>query len=268
MVLEQILNLKTIEKRGINVFILGVIYAFMGIICARLIFPQYMGLMSVAFTSILLIPSLSFMLQAEENVEIREKKFSLSLLFKDHKDIFKIYILLFLGIFFAYSMTALLWSSPAIQQHFDAQAETAGLSGNAFGSISFSRILANNLLVLVICFLLSIIYGSGAVLFLTWNASVWGVVVGFFARQAATATSQNLFVAFVIAIVPLLPHMISEALSYISAAVVGGVVSKAVIREQLFSRKFHHIITDAIMLLVIAVTLVIVGALVEAYVLF
>jgi uncharacterized membrane protein SpoIIM required for sporulation len=265
MVLEQILNLKSIEKRGINVFLLAVVYTFIGIICARLVFPQSTGLMSVAFASILLIPSLGFMLQAEENVEIREKKFSVRLLFKDHKDIFKIYLALFLGIFFAYSLTALLWSNEAIRQYFTAQAETAGLLGSASSPYSVSALITNNLLVLVVCFLLSIIYGSGAVLFLTWNASVWGVVFGFIARQSASLSNQNLLTAFVTTLLPFLPHMITEAVSYISAAIVGGVVSKAVLREQLFSRKFHHIITDAVMLLVIGIVLVILAALMEVY---
>lgn len=263
MVLEQILDLKSVERRSLNVFLLGVIYAFLGILCARVIFPESMGLMSVAFTSILLIPSLSFMLQAEENVEIREKKMSLVLLFRDHKDIFRIYLLLFLGIFLAYSLTALLWPSSAILHYFDAQAKTAGLSGLAMDPYSFSGVVTNNLLVLFVCFLLSLIYGSGAVLFLTWNASVWGIVFGFFAHYAAVASNQSLFVAFSVSVLPFMPHMVAEALSYISAAVVGGVVSKAVLRERLFSKKFHHILTDAMMLLAIAILLVIIAGVIE-----
>lgn len=267
MVLEQILNLKSVEKRAVNVFFLGVIYTFIGIICGRLIFPEYTGLMSVAFTSILLIPSLSFVLQLEENVEIREKKFALSVLFQDHKDIFKMYLGLFLGIFFAYAVTALVWPGSAIQANFSPQIATAGISGAAVGSFDLSGIILNNLVVLVVCFVLSIIYGSGAVLFLTWNASVWGIVIGFFARHAATVSDKSLFVAFVLAIVPILPHLITEAASYISAAIVGGVVSKAVIREELFSKKFHHIITDAIILMVMAVLFILLAAVIEVYVL-
>ncbi|MFH1511682.1 MAG: stage II sporulation protein M [Candidatus Woesearchaeota archaeon] len=265
MVLEQLLNLKSVEKKAINVFFLGVVYTFIGIICARIIFPEYTGLMSVAFTSILLIPSLSFVLQLEENVEIREKKFALGVLFQDHKDIFKLYLSLFLGIFFAYAVTALVWPGSAIQVYFSPQTITAGISGAAVGGLSFSGILVNNLIVLVVCFVLSIIYGSGAVLFLTWNASVWGIVVGFFAKHAATVSNKSLVVAFVLAIVPILPHLVTEAASYVSAAIVGGVVSKAVIREQLFSKKFHHIITDAIILMVMAVLLIVVAAIVEVY---
>ena len=57
--------------------------------------------------------------------------------------------------------------------------------------------------------------------------------------------------------------MTTEAIAYISAAIAGGVVSKAVIREKLFSKKFHHIITDALILLGIGFVLVIIAGYLE-----
>jgi branched-subunit amino acid transport protein len=62
---------------------------------------------------------------------------------------------------------------------------------------------------------------------------------------------------------PILPHMITEALAYISAAIVGGVVSKAVLREKLFSKKFNHIITDALIFLTIGLILVVIAGIIE-----
>ena len=38
----------------------------------------------------------------------------------------------------------------------------------------------------------------------------------------------------------------------------------AVLREKIFSKKFHHIITDALILLVIGIVLVIVAGIIEA----
>ena len=91
MVLEQIFKLQWIEKKE-HSFFLGFVYALFGILSAYLIIPSYAGIMSIAFTSILLIPSLNSLLKEEENVEIREKKFSLKMLFKDHFDIIKVYL--------------------------------------------------------------------------------------------------------------------------------------------------------------------------------
>ncbi len=79
------------------------------------------------------------------------------------------------------------------------------------------------------------------------------------------ATGSKL-AAFSSYILPILSHTITEALAYVSAAIVGGVVSKAVLREKLFSKKFHHIITDALMLLAIGIVLVIIVGLLETYV--
>ena len=261
MVLEQIFKVKWIERKE-HAFFLGFIYCLIGFVSAKLIFPASVGLMSVAFTSILLIPSLAILLKMEENVEIRENKLSLRMLFRDHKDIFKVYIFMFLGIFLAYSLIALFMPEVMIKKLFTTQLTAAGISGFAANSSLLYEIILNNLLVFIVAFILSLIYGAGAILFLTWNASVWGVVFAFFVKQSSNGTG-NLISEFITAIIPFLPHMTTEAIAYISAAIAGGVVSKAVIREKIFSKKFHHIITDALILLAMGFILVVIAAIVE-----
>ena len=262
MVLEQLFKLKWIERKE-HAFFLGFIYSIIGLISAKLIFPSNVGLMSIAFTSILLIPSLAMLLKLEENVEIREKKLSIRQLFKDHKDIFKVYIFMFLGIFLAYSLTTLLFPELTIQKLFATQLKTAGIHGFATTQNLLFGIIINNLIVFIVCFILSLIYGAGSILFLTWNASVWGVVFAFFVKQISFITGENPIIEFGTSILPFLPHMITEAIAYISAAIVGGVVSKAVLREKLFSKKFHHIMTDALIFLLIGFILVIIAGIIE-----
>ncbi len=262
MVFEQLFKLKWIERKE-HAFFLGFLYSIIGLISARLIFPSSVGLMSVAFTSILLIPSLNLLLRMEENVEIRENKLHLKQLFSDHKDIFKVYIFMFLGIFLAYSLISLLFSEFTIERLFTAQLKSAGISGFALAQDPLIRLILNNLLVFVVCFILSLVYGAGSLLFLTWNASVWGIVFGFFVRQSTEVTGANPIIQFWASFIPFLPHMITEAVAYISAAIVGGVVSKAVLREKLFSKKFHHIITDALIFLTIGFILVIIAGFIE-----
>ena len=264
MVFEQIFKLKWIESKE-HAFFLGFAYSLIGFISAMLIFPANVGLMSVAFTSILLIPSLAILLKMEENVEIREKKLSLKLLFKDHKDIFKVYIFLFLGVFLAYSIISLLMPEITLKKLFTSQLESAGISGFAANKAALLDIIFNNLIIFIVSFVLSLIYGAGAVLFLTWNASVWAVVFAFFVKQAASVSHGNVASEFITSVIPFLPHMTTEAIAYISAAIAGGVVSKAVLREKLFSKKFHHIITDALMLLGIGFILVILAGIIEVY---
>ena len=261
MVLEQIFRPSWIEKKPLSALILGILYSIIGIISAKLIFGANAGLMSVAFTAILMIPSINILFRDEENIEIREQKLSLKLLFKDHWDIFTIYFFLFMGVFFTYAFFSLLAPFAFTIKVFAPQLKVGGITGGAFMAGTFYSILLNNFIVLGVCFVLSLVYGAGSILFITWNASVWGIIFGYVVKQSSG--SNNLFLAFGIAILPLLPHLITEAVSYFSASIVGGVVSKAVIREKLFSEKFHHIITDALIFLTFAVVLIIIAAAVE-----
>lgn len=259
---EQYFKINWIIRKE-HSFILGFFYTILGIISARLIFPENIGLMSIAFTSILLIPSLANLLKIEENVEIREKKFHLIQIFKDHKDIFKVYTFLFLGIFSAYSLITLFIPSASLLKMFAPQLKTAGITGLATGSGLLFNIIKNNLLVFFVCFVLSIVYGAGSILFLVWNASVWGVVFVFIIKKATELTQANIVINFITKIVPFLPHMITEALAYISAAIVGGVISKAVLRERYGTKQFKHIITDAVIFLVIGILLVLIAGIIE-----
>jgi hypothetical protein len=262
MVLEQLFKTRFLEKKPIYAFWMGLLYSIIGLISAALIFGANVGLMAIAFTSILLIPSLNKLLQEEENAEIREKKLSIKHLFKDHKDVFEVYLFVFFGILLGHLLTSLLFSSQ-VSRLFAPQLAVAGLAGNAFQAGTFLSILGNNLLVLSVCFVLSLVYGAGAVIFLVWNASVWGAIFGVYINQVAT-TGTDLGTAFILLLLPLLPHMITETLGYLSASIVGGVVSKAVTREKLMSKKFIHVLTDALLFLFLGFLLIILAAAIES----
>ncbi len=261
MVFEQIFRLQWIQHKH-HAFYLGFFYAILGLVSARFIFPSSVGMMAIAFTSLLLIPSLVELLHVEENVVGSESSFELKKLFYEHKDVFKIYLFVFLGVFLAFSLAALFLPQEAVQKFFPIQFKAAGV-GFATSDVVMYKIIVNNIQVFVICFLLSLVYGAGSMLFLAWNASVWGVVFGFFVRNAAFAVGANPVAHFFESVIPFLPHMTTEALAYISAAIVGGVVSKAVLREKLFSARFHHILVDALIFLVIGIVLVVIGAIIE-----
>jgi len=61
--------------------------------------------------------------------------------------------------------------------------------------------LANNLKVLVVCLIASLVYGAGAIFIITWNASVWGVVFALIAKNSALAAGQNPYAAFALMLV-------------------------------------------------------------------
>ncbi len=264
MVLEQIFKAKWLERRPRYAFFMAFIYSIIGIISAKLIFGANPSLMAIAFASILLIPSLNILLADEESIEIRENKFSIRMLFKDHKDVFEVYFFLFLGTFLAFAVVTLFMPEQSIEYLFSRQLAVGGFVGHAFSATFFKSLVLNNIKILVVCLVLSFFYGAGAILFITWNASVWGVIFAYVAKTSASISSINPVLAFLITIAPTLPHLITEAAGYFTAAIVGGTVSKAVMREKIGSKAFHHVVTDALIFLGLGVGLILLAALFEA----
>ncbi|HLC75361.1 MAG TPA: stage II sporulation protein M [Candidatus Nanoarchaeia archaeon] len=259
---EQLFKAEWAYKKY-HAFLLGLLYTILGVVSARLVFRSSSGIMSVAFTSILLIPSLAELLRIEANQALRSYDFSLKRLWNDHSDIFAVYMFLFLGIFVAYSFTTLLIPQADVGQLFTAQLNAAGLRGFAVVDAQLVSIVLNNVLIFVVSFLLSLIYGAGAVIFLVWNASVWGVVFSLFVRKAALAGGVDPVVAYAQDLLPFLPHMVTEGAAYVGAAMVGGIVSKAVLREKPFTKRFNYVLLDALAFLVLGIILVVVAGVIE-----
>jgi len=316
MVFEQIFSVRWIERKPWFAFMMGMVYSLIGIVTGRLVFRSSAGIAGMFLTSILMVLSVNKLFADEENLEIREKKFSFYQLLLDHWDIFVIYFFLFMGVFCTYGFIALLdlnvmfakilmfaivllvlsytvmKSSMQPNQKillfgcsiifalivvkvvtttpagllFKSQFKAAGITGYAIkgGSLEFQKIVWNNLIVMLVCLLTSLIYGAGSIMFIVWNASVWGAVFGFVARESMMS-SYNPLIYFAVFMSPIIPHMVTEALSYFSAAIVGGVVSKGVIREKMFSEKFYHIVTDGVIMAVIAFIIVLIAGWIEVY---
>ena len=119
--------------------------------------------------------------------------------------------------------------------------------------------------IMVVCFVMSFVYGSGGMLLIAWNASVWGSIMGYIVSESVMYGMGNPFSLFFLTFLPLIPHMIIEVGSYFCAAISGGVLSKATLREKIGSKKFHHVMTDGMMFIVLAILLVIIGAMVEVW---
>ena len=264
MALEDIMKISIINNKRFMTFFLGIVYSIVGIFSARLIFGSNPDMMSVAFVSILLIPAVNRILKVEEEIEAREQKFSIKGLFTEHKGVFLTYIYLFFGVFIAFLGFSMFSAESTSLYLFKSQLKVAGITGQAISPEFFTSLLANNLKVLIACLILSLIYGAGSILFIVWNASVWGVVFGYSIKMGAIIEGQNPFLTFLLIMIPVFPHLFTEALSYFSAAIAGGVMSKAVVTENWFSERFNHVATDSLILFGMGVFLVIIAALLEA----
>jgi uncharacterized membrane protein SpoIIM required for sporulation len=274
MVLEQIFKPDWIEKKPRHAFLLGFIYSIVGVISAKLIFGANPGMMTVAFTSILLVPSLNTLLAVEENqARSRDRYWVLKQLWVDHNDIVEVYFFMFFGIFFTFATIAFIFPEEGVIRFFEPMFEIIGISGSAASITGWAAetagptilsIFLNNFIVTIVCLLLSLIYGAGAIIFITWNAVVWGVVIGFFAKQALLSTAGvNPITIFLSTVLPFFPHMIMESLPYFTAAIVGGIVSKAAIREELFSPRFNEIVKDGTIVMLLSLIVLFLAAVIE-----
>ncbi len=276
MVLEHIFPETWLEKKARFAFLLGIGYSLIGIVLARFLFPQDPALVAVAFTSLLLLPELYKIFTIEERQERMEKKFSFKHLLRDDFDIMKIYTFLFLGILLTYSFAAIVLPSFTTNELFREQLEIRdGATGDAiatgqavlFSPGLFTSLLKNNFKVLLVCFLVALLTGDGAIFVITWNASVWGTIFGFTAKNAALFAGTNPLYYFILIAAIVLPHMMIEAWSYFCAAIAGSIISKDMLLEKFRSERFKKVLKFNIYLLGIALVLLLIGALVETYVL-
>lgn len=258
--LENILKPDWLEKRPRFAFIIGFVYSLIGILAALIIFPRSQGIASIAFLSLLLVPSLNSILRIEEIQDTKSSGFSIKKVLNDHSDVIQVYLLLFLGIFLAYGLFSIRFPELLVSGLFDSQLMIIGITGNANGGFDFYSIFINNFKVLTIFLILSLIMGAGSVLFLAWNASVWGVIFGYVAVRSGDA-----FNTFSVTFFKVTPHMIAEAASYFFAIVAGGIMSQAVLREEVGSAKFNYVMKDGFVFITISILLLIIGVLLEVY---
>lgn len=269
MVLERLYSVQWIEQKARYAFIMGMSYSVMGIAAAFFLFPKNPGMAAIAFTSLLILPSLHKLLSLEAGQAAREKVFNIWKLFQDHQDIFKIYFFMFLGILLSFAFFSLVWPPLATSRIFAEQASF--ILGRATGQAvvykgsMLSFLLANNLKVLVIALLASLFYGTGAVFIITWNASVWGIIFGLIAKNSAAAAGTHPAVFFILMLIAVFPHMALEAFSYFLGAISGGILSKAVIREKPLTRRFNQIVKDSIMMFVLAIIVLVIAVLIEVF---
>ena len=114
---------------------------------------------------------------------------------------------------------------------------------------------------------MALLTGDGAIFIITWNASVWGAIFGLTAKNAALFMGKNPYLYLVLVFSIVIFHVIIEAGSYFCAAISGSIISKDVLLEKFNSARFKKVFKFNIYLLLIGVLLVLLGALVETFVL-
>jgi len=277
MVWKKITEALRERSNPFYIFMLSVFASLLGIITANILFSHDAGLFSVFFTSLALLPVIDKAISFEskffgrrkivkgKDIYLTEISFSNRInpvrLLKDYRELFSVYIAMFLAVFLVFSMYAAL-APPTEQASFDSLLSL--ISGKATLDFKFfSEIIAHNLLIVVIAFVFSLVYGSGAVFIVGLNAATWGVVFANFSAEKAAIAGINPIIYLGLILLIVIWHVVLEGGAYVSAAISGSIISKAFHREKTFSGRFPSIARDSLIVLLFSVALVIIAAVVE-----
>ncbi|MBW2969946.1 stage II sporulation protein M [Candidatus Woesearchaeota archaeon] len=263
MVMEELYSAEFLHEHPWYGFLLGVGYTILGLFIAIMIFPKDPALIAIGITCLFLLPSLSKLTDSSEITKQRKPTFKQFL--KDSIPHTKVYVAMFFGIFFTFAFFSIMLPSLAAGHLFKVQ--LAVLTGQAIklSMPLFWDLFTWNLQVLGMCFLLSLIAGNGGIVFVAWNASVWGTVFGNLARTAATQATLNPIILFVLVILSVFPHTFLEGLSYMISAIAGTTLSDGIVKQKMLSKEMKTIAKYTMLLLLIGVGVLALGMLVETY---
>lgn len=264
MVLESLVDSRKATGKPWEMYFIGVIYSFVGMILGFFVFKTYVSIIMVTFTVIAAVPFVrSAIIAEEEKGRIKQH------LFKEHSKIISMFTFLFLGYVTVYFIAFLLSPEKVALELFTAQLGAItevrqAVSGNFYAQIKiFSVILANNMRVLFFCLLFSFFYGAGAIFILSWNASVMGAAIGSTIKQSLGSSASSSVQAISAGLAHYFVHGIPEIVSYFVAGLAGGIISVALMRHGLKSMQFRKASKDALHLFAFACLLLVIAALIE-----
>lgn len=258
MVLESILNPKNAEDKPWHVMVISFAYTMIAAFFSQKLFPSQSSMLSIALITFLFIPFFQRLFIIEEKKEKFDMRKSL---LQRHEKSIVVFSAFFFGVIAATSVLFIFF--PSYSDVFSLQAGTInGFSGLAAGEGDFSKFLANNSKVMMLMFILSALWGAGAIMVLAWNASVIGVYAGM--SMSSPANFGAFVYGFPIALGSIAIHGVPEVLAYFIAGLAGGILSVGIIRENMGSMEFRRIFKDSLIFLTMAEILIIVAAGLEA----
>lgn len=289
MVIEHLFKEKWIQRRPIYSFFLGIIFTIIAFITSYVLFnkvPHLIGISTILFIVILALYGVNKLFDIEEKIEAKPHKN----FFREHKEVIDFFLYFFIGVFLTFFLISmispdLIFSEKSLyikdsgirslidQVRFE-KTENIPLPPQSFEQFESQKyqsisndivnIFSNNLYVMILSFFLSLFYSSGALFLITFNASIFAstiadVILGKLGEASvlfgSTLVICNLAIIFF--------HMMPEIAAYVMAAIAGGILSKAFIREKLFSKKFKRVIKDSFLLLLISIILLLASAIME-----
>jgi len=266
MVLEQFFKAQWLERRPTVSMLLGFVFVFIGLVTAWIFFKSDISIALLFLTTLLLVPSLMKLLNIEEKIE---RKYGIKNFFEHHRAILEIYLFLFIGIFAAYLVIG-FGAGENLEEISQEQFKflDQGLTEDQVVDFSltekfsnFFGIFSENLLVCLIFFVLSIFYGAGGIFLIVWNASIFSTFLVMTINNLSRGAPHALGVLGIFSL-----HLVPEVFAFLTAAIAGGVISRAMIREKWKGKGFSNVIKDAVVLLLISFGVLLLAAFLEAFI--
>lgn len=278
VVLENYISAFQAEQRPWQTLFLGFVYTTVAVFLAYAVFRSYASMTAVFLVTMAALPLVYQLTVMEEQKDLEGMEESW--LLKEHGKAIRSFMWLFVGMTVAFALWYTVLPSDMASNLFSAQKDTINaMNGKATGFISsdmgvFTKIFLNNVRVLVFCILFSFLYGAGAIFILAWNASIIGTAMGNLLRSGLAeladltgfAAASGYFQVISYALMRYAIHGIPEIASYMVAGLAGGIISLAVIRHDMGTRKFEHVLLDTADLLLISLLLVFVAGVLEVWV--
>ena len=275
MVLEALFNPFTVKKKPWQMFTAGFLYTIVSLAIAYVVFKEISGILMVFLIVIATLPMLYTTIKNEEELDLKSDR-ELTLL-KEHTKVLIFLMFLFFGITTALVLVYIFLPIDIVNSIFPLQqkaidsvntAMNMEVTGNITKIGLFSRILVNNLKVLFFCLIFSLLYGTGAIFILTWNASVIATAIGNVVKlEIGNSIGLSSFAGYVgiasFSFFKYMTHGILEIAAYFIVGLAGGIISIALIKHNLEDRR---VLIDALDLVLIGLGLIFVAGIVEVYI--
>ena len=266
MNLKSLIDPQEAEGHPGEVFAISFVYTILAIAVSIFISSSYASLLMILFAVVALVP-MFYNVMALEAAKAEKIKRELPLL-KQHAKAVNFLLFLFLGMVAGYLLWYLLSPNPNIV--FSTQVETINqinvFTGNFLSNLQdVSIIFLKNLRLLVLTTALSVLFGVGAILIFSWNASVISVAIGQFIDGLGGPNIGSVSLG----ILRYLIHGIMEMASYFLGALAGAIVFIELLKwkwDKKHRKSLPHLAQDVGTLFFLGVVLLYAAAIVEVVV--
>ncbi len=261
-------------------FFAGMIFTFVSLLLSFFVFKESAGLLTIFLIVLSTVPILYTTIKNEEELDLKlDQEWSL---LKEHTKVLIFLMCLFLGIVAAMTLSYIFMPTTIVNAVFGMQQQAiSNVNNNIHGAVTltgnvtkfdlFGKILFNNMKVLFFCLIFSLLYGTGAMFILTWNASVIAAAMGNLFKselsQAATSVgitgASHYFGAASFSFLRYMTHGLLEIAAYFVAGLAGGIISVALIKHDL---KEDKVLIDSLDLILISIGILFAAGIVEVYI--